>query len=233
MPYKRRYRKRRKYKRRRGKRNMVRVPRAMITPNGIKKFKLTDQFTAITSPAGFFEGTFNLHSMSQAYNSNSTTTPLAVSAVGNITGLFDFYKVTGIKIEYLPNYKDPQQSLSVLSSNGEFGPNPNFLCATDNDNVGSLTTNDMYEKDSLKIKSPFRRWRTWIKPMQMIQGLDASGVGIPQHGWLNLQRELNMTVGIHTIRSDQRFTDDTNNVLASLPIGQFLVSYYVSVKTRN
>lgn len=226
------YKRRRRPWRRRRRRRMVRVPKSMVAYNGIKKFKVTGQFTAITNGLGELVTWFAPFSLTRGFNQNLVTDSINPDVTQCLDSLFDMYKVTGVKIEFLPDYLDMNQSLQG-GAVGNFGSAPMLLTASDPDNVGAILQNDIYDKNDLKIKSPFRRWRLFVRPKPNIQGLSGASSAMGLGGWLNLQNEQSNVAGTITIRSDKRFTNTGGDSLPNLPVGQYLVTYYVAVKIRN
>lgn len=186
---------RRKFPFRRFRRKLRRL-RGM-TPNSVRFFKIRAVDSLNVGYTGLSDNLFGL------------------SEFGNIRGLFEWYRVSAIKVEFLPGFNVNQMGTSTTIRD-------NYIYLRNDWQTPSTpqTEAQMLNCESTKVRSYLRRFKCYFKLKKTIPGLAA---GVNQlHGWQK-------TVSPTTTQSIAIFVAATG---VPNPVGRIVVTYYVAAKYR-
>lgn len=201
------------------------------------KLRVTAELT--TDANGYVNCIIQPHSLSSFYeNSVGSLTPLLEEqALGN---LFDTYKVTGVKMDFIPYFPNGWSlGTNSTAASGEFVRMPQLLVSYDVDNAGKIATTDydtLLQKDFCKQFQPNKRFRRYIR-LQANKQVNLQGATIQVQGtggWMNMQDEGQKVAGNITIMSDAPFRLDQSGVVgANFAVGKILFTSYVKCKNRK
>lgn len=144
---------------------------------GVYKFKRTYNFGTVSSDGINFYG--------NAFNFSMNDMP----GYTELTGLFDFYKLTGVKFRFIPYYQD--MSNSVGSTNNSRNP-PIFYAIDRSDSTSPATVDELLEYNDHKISNVWKGFQCWIPNPKFADATSAMRGGFvatsnPSLNWYGLK----------------------------------------------
>jgi len=108
-------------------------------------------------------------------------------AYTEFTELFDQYKITGIKVTFMPLYRD---SLLGVASTASAIATPNIWIAASDDGSQNLSTQikAMQVQNARMISDPYKPFSIFLKPkfiLETVVGLGIAGTHSKSGGWLD------------------------------------------------
>lgn len=204
MPYRRRYRRRRRrYVRRTGPGRKLSTIRRYLGPGAKRFFKLRYQ-SPITTIAGVFNTVFN-------------DNPVSFQDWTSVSTLFDSYKFSAIKIQYYP--QTPNQTSDSTINNAFM---PFYIVGDPDDTTAATTANELLEYESCKVKNMFKPWKYYYKLPTMTS--DGSTAVVLSRGY----RDVGSTPGKRGVKT---YFDDGSG--AGQTWGTVVVTAYIVAKNRR
>jgi len=217
----------RKYKRR--NRNKITVPKAMVSYDGPKNFKIRLHSTLTTDAFGKCGFRINVNQLNGFFQPNSQSAE-GLPAYTPLADLFDQYRVKAVKVKYLARYSHTVQNVIDPTNPTEpktLGSSPAFAIAQDIDNVGDITYDSLVSRDRVKMRSPLRSWSYYAKVPRTIQTNERL---VERGGWKNMQAAGTNTAGvIMCAQSDPLYLDDGTEA-TGISMGEVIVTCYLQCK---
>lgn len=150
----------------------------------------------------------------------------------NIANLYDYYRPTGLKIKYIPQFNVSE--VNLVSNTSTSGILPMYV-AHDYDNIDTtdanmLTADDMLEYENCKVFSSARQWKHYVKvpPYTTIKNPELNIIdGLKKDGFIPTDNTgYNGILGVGFQSPVTTTTSDTN-------IGTFVVTLYLTARGRK
>lgn len=146
---------------------------------------------------------------------STANNPSGISEWASLVQLFDSYKVTGMKIKYMPHLPN---DTSVTT-----GYTPIYIVMDPDSPLASLSNiSQAIEYDNLKTKNLYKPWSVYYK-MPKVSQVPLAGSIVLANGWLD----------IDNVSSTSAILGYSDGLDISTTYGTLLTTYYVKVKNRK
>lgn len=203
------YRKRLYRRKRRFNRRYTRKRPVGSSPGAIRFFKLRRAYD-ILLPAG-----------GQNLNSYIDNNPNQAQDWANVAGLFEMYRVAGIKLTFVPSGNVNSIPVNVPVNNSRF--RPVYLALDTNDQLPSVTVNSIVQYENLKIKNTFSMWSVYYKMKRRLPF--STTAAMSTSGYTSCQAPV-ATQGIIALFEGQQSQSQTD-------LGKMIVTMYVCARNRH
>ena len=204
-----RYRKRVVRRKKRFVRRHTRKRPVGSSPGAIRFFKLRRAYDVLLPSGGS-----NLNS----YIDNN---PNTAQDWANVAGLFEMYRVAGIKITFVPSGNVNPIPVNTPVNNSRF--RPCYLVLDTNDQLPTVTVNNIVQYENLKIRNTYSMWSVYYKMKRRLPF--ATTAAMSTSGYTSCQSPV-ATQGIIALFEGQQSTNQTD-------LGKMIVTMYVCARNRH
>lgn len=187
------------------------------------KFKLRLVKTLETDPGGQMRALIQCYSLSNVIDVNVSGTFDGLQEVGNLTSLFDSYRVKSVQLKWLPFF-------NVQAPDGITPPAsvlPPFYIRYDPDDTGleALDPNVFITHKNFIMKPTHKSWTHTFYPQRKVGVSPASAIS---KGYMNCQSNGNESNG-----NILMYQLNAGALPNSTPIGTLMITYIVEFKNRQ
>ncbi len=146
-----------------------------------------------------------------------------VSGWDSYNALFDSYKVSAIKVKYIPYlYQDPSGT-TLFTPLG-------FTCRSNQTDAGNITTlSDILDEDHYRLLDLRKNWKIYrkVRPIRSAEITAGTSAVIQSGGWLSTADDKKPIIGSPLLMFAAQ------NLSSGKTYGKLIVSYYVRFKDRK
>ncbi len=218
--YRRGRKKRRRYKKR--------VPRTMVSYNGVKNWKLRLSASIVTDALGNFN--FHISPMNLTKHLSTSLGVVALDEATSLKALFDQYRVNAVKLKWIPTYLPGSQA---AGDKDFLGSQPMIIMAYDPDNIGSIPAANLITRDRARFKGGYQHWNFYTKVKRGMQLQTADTGVVLMNGWNNIQTEETNNGGTVVFATNKPYTNGDGSALGNTPVATIIVTCYLQTKFRQ